>query len=165
MSERELEELYVALEKPIYNVVYRWVWNAEDARDIVQEAFVRLWRVRDRVETGTARALAFRVALNLAASRRRRKKLWRWLPLDAVRWTATAKTDDLVQDERHERLQRAIESLPDPLRRVIVLCELAEMSYDEVGATLGIPAGTVGSRKHRALRLLREALSEKADDE
>jgi RNA polymerase sigma-70 factor (ECF subfamily) len=162
MSEGEIEELYVALEKPIYNVVYRWVWNVEDARDVVQEAFVRLWRMRDRIETGTARALAFRVALNLAASRRRRARLWRWMPLDAVPWIGTPKTtaDDVERDERHERLRGAIESLPDPLRRVIVLCELAEMSYDEVAATLRIPAGTVGSRKHRALRLLREALSD-----
>ena len=65
-----------------------------------------------------------------------------------------------VREEEASRVRRAVKSLPESLRRVIMLCELAELSYEEVGRVLGIPAGTVGSRRHRALGLLRERLGE-----
>ena len=51
------------------NVVYRWVWRAEEAQDIVQEAFVRLWRMRERVDLATVEPLVHRIALNLGAQR------------------------------------------------------------------------------------------------
>ena len=66
-----LEALYVRLEGPLYNVAYRYVWDAAEAQDIVQEAFVRLWRARDRVRMQTVEALVYRIALNLARNRRR----------------------------------------------------------------------------------------------
>ena len=54
-----------------------------------------------------------------------------------------------------------METLPEDLRRVVVLCECSELTYDEIGAVLSIPPGTVGSRHHRALRLLRARLEER----
>ena len=75
LDRRRLEDLYIRLEKPVYNVVYRWVWNREEAQDLVQEAFVRLWRMQDRVRLETVEPLVFRIALNLAANRRRAKKI------------------------------------------------------------------------------------------
>ena len=50
MREEDLERLYVRLEKPLCNVVFRWVWNMDEAQDLVQDAFVRLWRMRTRVD-------------------------------------------------------------------------------------------------------------------
>jgi len=156
-----LESVYVRLEKPIYNVVYRWLWNREDASDVVQEAFVRLWKMRRKVDPSTVDALVYRIALNLAASRWRSQKRWRWASLSALKLAPSAALSvetQAVREEEASRVRRAVESLPERLRRVITLCELAELSYEEVGRILGIPAGTVGSRRHRALRLLRERL-------
>ena len=53
MREEDLERLYARLEKPLCNVVFRWVWNMDDAQDVVQDAFVRLWRMRDRIDPAT----------------------------------------------------------------------------------------------------------------
>jgi RNA polymerase sigma-70 factor (ECF subfamily) len=64
-----LEALYVRLERPLYNVVHRRLWNAEDSMDVVQEAFVRLWNARDRILPETAEAFAWRTVLNLASNR------------------------------------------------------------------------------------------------
>jgi len=156
-----LESVYVRLEKPIYNVVYRWLWNREDASDVVQEAFVRLWKMRRRVDLSSVDALVYRIALNLAASRRRSGKRWRWASLSALKLAPSAAPSvetQAVREEEASRVRRAVESLPEGLRRVITLCELAELSYEEVGRVLDIPVGTVGSRRHRALRLLREQL-------
>ena len=156
-----LEQLYLQLEKPLYNVVYRWVWDWEEARELVQETFVRLWRMRQRVTLDTVRPLVFRMALNLAANRRRWRRLRRLATLEALRTrpdgTAGAE-ETLGQAQRQVELQRAVEALSEPLRQVIALCELAQMSYAEAAAVLDIPIGTVASRRNAALSRLRAAL-------
>ena len=84
LDDAEIERLYLRLEKPLFNVVYRWLWQAEEAHDLVQEAFVRLVRMRDRIEPATVEALVYRIALNLARNRRRARRLWRWVGLEAA---------------------------------------------------------------------------------
>ena len=162
MSEADLEQLHARLEKPIYNLVYRWVWKPDEAQDIVQETFVRLWRMRGRVELQTVEPLAYRIAINLAASRQRSKKLWRWASLEAIRERAASElTTEAAASagQQAARLRAAVDALPEELRRVVVLCQFSELSYAEVAGILSIPEGTVGSRRNRALRRLREVLS------
>jgi RNA polymerase sigma-70 factor (ECF subfamily) len=164
MREADLEQLYVRLERPLFNVVFRWVWNREEAEDIVQEAFVRLWRMRRRVDMKTVQSLVYRIALNLASTRRRAQKLWRWVSLETLRNRRIGGADAagaMTEAERGMRLRRALDSLPEELRGVVVLCEFSELSYEEIGKIFAIPAGTVGSRRHRALRRLKDMLSER----
>lgn len=155
-----LEALYTRLERPLYNLVYRWVWDAADAQELVQEAFVRLWDMRDRVRPETVEPLAWRIALNLAASRRRTRRLWRWVGLESVAGARAAggAAERLEENERDAAVRAAVEALPEKLRRVVLLCELGEMSQVQVAEVLGIPVGTVGSRRHAALARLRESL-------
>src|SRR5439155_4671991 len=77
-----LEQLYVKLEKPMFNVVYRWLWNAADAREVTQEAFLRVWKARERVEVETVEPLLYKTALNLASNRRRAGRVRRFFGLD-----------------------------------------------------------------------------------
>jgi len=166
MREVDLERLYVRLEKPLYNVVFRSIWRSDEARDVVQETFVRLWRMRERVEMDTVEPLVYKIALNLVASRRRSKKIWRWVSLDALREassTGTRPDESLAEGEEHARLHEAVQALPEELRQVVVLCEFSELSYDEIARVLSIPVGTVGSRRNRALRRLRESLSRETE--
>mgnify|MGYP001572456730 CR=1 FL=1 len=156
-----LESLYARLEKPMFNVVYRWLWNRADAQEVVQDAFVRVWRRREDVRLETVEALLYRTALNLASNRLRAKRLRRWLSLEAVfeRGELTGEpTADPEERSREALVRSAVEALPERLRRVVMLCELAELPHEQVAATLGIPVGTVGSRRHKALALLRERL-------
>ena len=107
--------------------------------------------------------MIYKIALNLAASRRRSKRVWRWVSFDTIRAPSSADepADDAISSRQElGRLRRAVERLPDDLRRVIMLCEYSELSYDEIAGILSIPAGTVGSRRHGALQRLRETLSE-----
>ena len=164
MREEDLEQLYVRLEKPLCNVVFRWVWRMDDAQDIVQEAFIRLWRMRDRVDMDTVEPLIYKIAINLAASRRRSKRIWHWVSLGALADvpSATRPADEsLSEAEEHERLRTAVDALPEDLRRVVMLCEFSGLSYDDVAKVLAVPPGTVGSRRHRALRRLKQALSDR----
>lgn len=161
LTEAKLERLYLRLERPIHNVVYRWLWSAEDAREVTQDAFLRLWKMRERVDTRTVDPLLFRIALNIAANRRRARRLWRWVGLEHVEGYEGSSGSEATHEQRErERLVRgAIEALPESLRRVVVMCELSDLGYREVGLALGIPEGTVGSRRNKALRLLRQKLA------
>ena len=114
--------------------------------------------------------LVYKIALNLAASRLRRRKIWRWLPLDALRQATTGEVgadEELTRDQERARVREAVLALPEDLRRVVILSEFTGMTYAEIAEALSIPTGTVGSRRHRALKLLRDQLSGEAgtDDE
>lgn len=155
-----IEALYLRLERPIYNVALRSVWSEEEAADVVHEAFVRLWAMRARVRPETVEPLLWRIALNLCAKRRRWRRIRTFLGLSAVGATEDPSAEDALGDHQRElALRRAVEALPADLRDVILLTTYAELSYDEVGRLLGIPPGTIGSRRNRAIRRLRAALN------
>ena len=166
MREKDLEQLYLRLERPLCNVVFRWVWKMDEAQEIVQDAFLRLWRMRARVDMETVEPLVYKIALNLAASRRRSRKIWQWVTLDAIRGAQSADpaADELLAArEEEDRLRVAVEALPDDLRQVVMLSEYSDLTYEQIAEVLSIPTGTVGSRRHRALRQLREALGTELD--
>jgi RNA polymerase sigma-70 factor (ECF subfamily) len=158
LSTAAFEKHFVALERPLYNVVLRTLWDPDDAREVVQEAFVRLWDMRRRVDTATVRPLVFRIALNLATSRKRRgrRPWWRWPRPNP----SPAPEENVLQRERLDRLRGAVDQLPPGQRDVIMLCELGGLSYAEVADVLSIKVGTVGSRRHAALANLRRLMQE-----
>jgi RNA polymerase sigma-70 factor (ECF subfamily) len=161
LDEALLERLYVKLEARMVSVVYRWVWSAEEAQDITQDAFMKVWSMRDRVEVETVEALLYRTAVNLAANRRRKRRLWGLFGLDSVEEpAATAPGPDEGLDAARwgGKVRAAVDALPEKLRCVVVLAELSELPYAEIGAILEIPEGTVASRRNTAMKRLAEAL-------
>jgi RNA polymerase sigma-70 factor, ECF subfamily len=158
-----LEALYARLEKPLFNVVFRWLWDVEDSRDVVQETFVRLWDGRARVRVETVEPLLYRMAVNLAANRRRARKVRQWLTLEPLfeRPAPDVSADEgLMAHQRQRAIRSAIDALPEALRRVVVLRELADLSYEQIADALSIPAGTVASRRNAAMKLLARALQD-----
>src|SRR3954471_10618122 len=93
LTRAALESLYTRLERRVWNVVYRWLWNRDDAADVVQEAFVKLWAMRERVQMETVEALVYRIAVNLAANRRRQRKVWGFVTLEGLRTEPRALDD------------------------------------------------------------------------
>ena len=148
-------EAYRALEKPLYNVVYRVIWDRAGSQDIVQETFLRCWRRKDDIRADGFKALLFRTALNLASNRRRRDRLWRMTGLAFVAEVADERADG---DTISKPVRDAFAALPEEMKHVLLLTEIAGMSYGEAAAALGVAEGTVGSRRTRALALLRERL-------
>ena len=141
-------------------MVYRWLWNAQDAADVVQDTFVRLWRMRARVRVETVEPLVYTIALNLARKRRRWQRLRRFVGLSDQTDPTPEPGVLLDRHLRQQRLREAIEDLPEDLREVVTLCALSGLTYPQVAETLNIPVGTVGSRRNRAIDLLRTALDE-----
>src|SRR5580693_3034897 len=84
LTRAAIEELYERMEKPMFNVVVRRLWDPHEAQDVVQEVFLRLWRNRRRVRGETVTAWLYRSALNLASNRRRVGRLRRWVGVEAA---------------------------------------------------------------------------------
>ncbi len=152
------EALYVRLEKPVFNVVYRWLWNTEESRDVTQEAFMKLWDARRRVRVETVEPLVFRSALNLAANRLRARKVRRFFTRDASDDVSHTPHDSLEKRQRDTAVRKAVEALPEKLKSVVMLCEFSGLSTAQIAEALEIPTGTVGSRRSLAMAALEKTL-------
>src|SRR5262245_17001334 len=139
----------------------QWVPARADAEDIVQEAFVRFWRSRQRAADPVAYLYTCvkRYALEWLRGNRRRTR----------REAATARSeaqDDglfvgpLEQAERRAVVEEALAQLPPAQREVLVLKIWAGLSFPQIAEALDIPANTVASRYRYALAKLREQLAE-----
>lgn len=137
----------------------------DDVADVVQEAFVRVWRTLERFdETASFRAWLLTIVANEARNRHRsgtrgRDLARRLAALDASPREGPGPDAAVLAAERRTELVRALDGLPAPQRDVVVARYLLELSEDEAAAMLGVPRGTVKSRCSRALRTLGVALA------
>jgi RNA polymerase sigma-70 factor (ECF subfamily) len=164
LDEATLYACYRRLEKPLYNVLWRWLWQAQDCQDLIHDAFLRVWDRRTRVDAARLDALVWTTALNLARNRLRWRALWRSGEPDPA---AAADDDPLAEalrDSAQRNLRRALDTLPQGARQVLLLAEFGGLGHAEIAAVLGIPVGTVGSRRHHALARLRALLEETDHD-
>jgi len=157
---------------PITNYLYRFLNDYEEAVDLSQETFVRLYFAIDRYHTDYAfSTYIYRIATNLAISELRRRKRRKLLSLtglfqneidEGIEFQPADERSlpdkDLIDGERSRQIEKAIAALPDKYRAPIVLREIEDKSYDEIAAILGLGLGTTKSRINRARGLLKEKL-------
>jgi RNA polymerase sigma-70 factor (ECF subfamily) len=150
------------------NFAGRFLGDPDEAEDVVQETFVRVWRSRDSY-TPAARfsTWVYTIASNLAKTRLRRWSLRRFVRLGEPHGDGqvfdlpdeSAGPDGAADDTlRDERIQQALKSLPVKFREVVVLRDIQQLSYEEIVAITGSAMGTVKSRINRARALLRDQL-------
>jgi RNA polymerase sigma-70 factor, ECF subfamily len=149
----------------VMNVVYRMCGDLHIAEDAAQETFIQAWTHLSSYRPQTSlRNWLYRIAVNAATDMLRKNK--RILPgamEDMPLTDGGPGPETLVsQQERIELVQKAILSLPDVSRAVLVLREYEELSYQEISATLDIPVGTVMSRLNYARKLLKDKLEQKS---
>ena len=160
--EAGLGERIAENQRRVFQIAYSILGNAADAEDVAQEAFLRasqklaLLREAEKFR-GWVNRIVFRLALNRRRGHRRR------LARDLAWQIAETRTmvdgvKDAEQQVLLDRLRREIERLPEKLRSVLQLSLAEEMDAADVGAVLGIPAGTVRSRLHTARKLLLEVM-------
>lgn len=160
LSRQALEAAYVRLERPLYNYLYRWFWHPETCRDLIHDAFERIWRKRQGVEEARIEALVWTTVINLGRNRYRRRKILDWVPLPPALIGGVQPDAEAELDERDQRLQRALDALPDRSREVLLMEIFAGVPRDRLASMLGIPAGTLASRKHAAIHRLKELLDD-----
>ena len=133
--------------------------DEHDAHDVVQEASLRALRYFDGYSGGDARAWLLAIVRNCSLTWRKRRRVDdRTVPFEdaAPISTSEAEAPDaaVMHASEQARVQQAIESLPDEFREVIVLREVQDLSYREIGDVVGVPIGTVMSRLARARKRL-----------
>ncbi len=161
------EQLAMPLFDRLYNFAHWLTRNREEAEDLVQETYVKALKGFSSFEPGTNfKAWIFRILRNtFLTSRTGLKAATVQLDLqdnDAALPVENETPETILIDRTSERImQEAIAELPVPFREILLLCEVEEMSYQEIAATLAIPMGTVMSRLSRARRALRSTVKEK----
>jgi len=155
----------------LHTFAYHLAFNEEDAKDLVQETFLKSYRALDSYEPGTnAKAWLFKILKNAYINHYRRKAR-RPTQVDyedyigyqdleegsAVEFFDLREEifDNLIGDE----VTSAVNSLPVNFRAVILLCDVEGFTYEEIARIIDIPIGTVRSRLHRARNMLKEKLA------
>ena len=160
-----LEAAFVRHQQELLGTLYYLVGNIEDARDALQETFVKCWRNGDKVaEVENLRAWIFRIAVN--TGRDLRQTAWRRrrtaLPEDAsmIESAEHGPVDCVERNEQMTQLQQAIHSLRGEEQEVFLLRQNGDMTYEEIGEAIGVPTGTAKTRMRLAITKLRKVLEE-----
>ena len=147
-----------------YNLARQLTRHEQDAEDIVQEAYLRAFRFYDRFQGGDARPWLLKIVRNVFYTWVRRKSLHQRIDLEQDVINSNPQFENpeeiLVRRAHSVLLQKAIDELPAQCREVVVLREIEEMSYQEISAGVGAPAGTVMSRLSRARARLRQSMAD-----
>ena len=151
----------------LYNTLMHVAGNAEDARDVVQDAFVQAFLKLDTFKGSSAfYTWLYRIAFNVAATRHRRRRPT--VSVDRLREVSGVEPIDdgngpverLEQKERCHQVHQAINQLSEEHRAVLVLREIDGCCYETIAEVLDVPVGTVRSRLHRGRPQLRDELEE-----
>jgi len=152
----------------LYNFACWLTHDRQEAEDLVQETYAKALKGFSSFQPGTNfRAWIYRILRNAFLTSRTGLQATATVPLDLdgeAEALPTAKETPesiLLQRSDLQLVQKAMEQLPVAYREVLLLCEVEEMSYQEISATLSIPIGTVMSRLSRARQALRVAVREK----
>lgn len=148
-------KIYECLKQPLYSFVFRYTRDEQLSIDIVQDTFMKLQDHKQNYdpEKGKLKSYSFQIAYRLMVTRlNRRKKFQSLLPFLAPR----AKEE--FQHINRMTIRDAVAKLPDVERAVVLLFYYHDLPQKEIARILDIPAGTVKSRLHRAIRQLKEEL-------
>lgn len=161
-DERALNRLMDRWQVPLRAFLYRSTQNEQDALDLAQDTFVRIYRHRARYRAGARFSTwMFQIALNLARDLARRHQRRPVAPLDEAPEPAT--TDNpgraLTDAEAATAVRRAIAQLPDDLREAVLLSEFEQLSHAEIAEIVGATPKAIETRLYRAREKLRLLLA------
>jgi len=163
----ELVELY---KDKIYHLGYRMLGNRQEAEDIVQETFMRLYSNLHRYdENQKFSTWIFRIATNLCIDRLRKRKLTYSLDAEVNDgegndYYAMMSSDEdtpekqVIVSETQRQIRKVIDNMPDKYKSIIVLRYLQDLSLQEISDVLDMPITTIKTRLHRGREYLRKKL-------
>ncbi len=169
-SEEAFAYLLGVYQNPVYDLISHIVENRSDAADVLQEVFVKVFRKVGQFQgESSLRTWIYRIAFHEACNYRRGwLRRFRREPVSLDEGTREPSTNEsrthtpyhiLERAERQELVRRALASLAQPYRAVVVLREIEGLSYEEIAQVLGVAEGTIKSRLMRGRELLRRKLA------
>ena len=158
MTERELFDSY---NKDVYRTCYHMLQNAQDAEDVCHDVFITVfrqdWRSVEHIRAWILR-IAMNHSLNILRKNRTKREKQEKIQIQHDQDTLAIKSVNTIVMEKASavELQEQLNQLPDKLLAVVTLRYVGELSMAEIAETLSIPVGTVKSRIHKALKLMRK---------
>lgn len=164
-----------AYQDKIYNLALRLTRNAEEAEEVLQETLLSVFnKIHTFQERSRLSTWIYAITSNGALSRLRKKSSQSvtfeedsllktessWFRNSNVVFEVTDQNDPVILKELQERLEKAIESLPDGYREIFIMKEINKMPVKDIADIVGINPGAVKTRLHRARLLLRAKLSD-----
>lgn len=148
---------------PLYATILRMTRNPQDAQDLVQEAFIKIYHQLDKYEQkGSFSSWLYRVAINHCMDEFRKKsykvKSEEINELHAI--NSNHPEIVFLKKEKQRQLERLIATLPEEERLIILLRYVNELSYSEISESLGLSLSSVRNKLHRAKKKMREQVSE-----
>lgn len=150
----------------LMNVIGRMLSSAEEAEDIVQETFVRVYQHRQSFNFQHCFSTwIYTIALNLARNELRKRKKFKFFDITEMQGSEVEFAVEAKLPSRlPQALDAAIKALPEKYRTAFILRDVQEMPYDEVAKVLSVPLGTVKSRVNRARVMLRDMLQPRMEE-
>jgi RNA polymerase sigma-70 factor (ECF subfamily) len=155
-------ELLARYRRSALALAYQMLGNAEDAEDVAQEAFIRVFQAIPQFRQQAAFSTwLYRIVTNLCLGRQRRRR-----PVVALEAIAEPSSEGIPSEQVTEDLiaRQVLWELPPAMRAVLVLREQEGLSYQEIAAALDVPLGTVRSRLSKARIMFRNRWNELAEE-
>lgn len=170
LDTEKFEAIFHCYKKMVYKLAYLTLGNAQEAEDVMQEVFVKVYRSHDSFhpEKGNFNSWLRRITINESISRQRRKSLPS-LSLENLEeegadlpGTTHELPEELaIKQEETRSIRKAMSSLDKKHRAILVLRYFDNLSYNEISQVLEIPLGTVKSRINTAIKALRKEMLDK----
>ena len=170
-SEEAFRALVIEYHALAYSLAYRVLGDAGDAEEVAQDAFVRVHAAMASFRgEASLKTWILRIVHRLSLNRRRDRARTAWHRLGLARShdvdqappvpsTEPDPEARLISRQTRTQVMAAVDGLSAPLRDVVVLSSLGELTYEEIARVLGVPVGTVSSRLHAARRQLSDKLA------
>jgi len=166
-DQQAMEQIVRQYQNQVYNIAYGMLRNSEDAQDIMQEVFLRVWdKIRQFQFKSRFSTWLYRIVKNLSINEKNRQRRRQTSPMEMDDSQAWAPIDTMTPEkeallvEKQELMKVALAQLKKDYRTILVLREMETLSYEELSEVLGCSLGRVKSRLHEARMELRNILKQ-----
>jgi RNA polymerase sigma-70 factor (ECF subfamily) len=159
---QEFEQAFDLYFKSVRNFLYFKTSNAELSEDVAQDAFVKLWETRHRIDKSSIKAYLYTIANNLAINQLKREQLkFKFLNLQVERKENVTPEYLMEMQEFDQKLQDTLAKIPDGAREVFLMNRIEGMKYHEIAERLGLSMKAIEKRMSKALAIIREDIKRK----